>query len=203
MNKLSGLQLDALLEVFNIGAGRAASALSEIVNEEVRLSVPSVEFRHCTELNNSMLALSQAQLGMVTQQFSGAFEAEASLIFTEDSALKIVRDMMGSQISIEELAEFEQEAMSELGNIILNACLSALADMLGFELESTLPSYTVCNAEQIIDSLVGQEDQRYVMILHIDLDIEHRQLNGRLIFLFSSSSLHILCERLDDFLGKI
>jgi chemotaxis protein CheC len=203
MDKLSDLHLDALSEVFNIGAGRAAASLSEIVAEEVKLSVPSVEFRKCSELNAKVLSLDQSQLGVVKQQFSGAFNAEASLLFTEDSALEIMRDMMGSQISVEELAEFEQEAMCELGNIILNACLSAMADMLEIQLESSLPSYTVCNSDEVIRSIVGVEDQMYIMILHIDLVIERRQVNGRLIFLFSSTSLSMLRVQIDTFLKKI
>ncbi len=203
MDKLSDLHLDALSEVFNIGAGRAAASLSEIVNEEVKLSVPSVEFRKCTELNAKVLSLDQSQLGVVRQQFSGLFNADASLLFTEESALEIMRDMMGSQMSIEELAEFEQEAMCELGNIILNACLSAMADMLAIELESSLPSYQVCNCDDLIDNIIGTEDQMYIMILHIDLEIERRQVNGKLIFLFSSSSLNLLHTKIDNFLNTI
>jgi chemotaxis protein CheC len=203
LDNLSDLHLDALSEVFNIGAGRAAASLSEIVSEEVKLSVPAIEFRKCSELNAKVLSLDQSQLGVVRQQFSGVFNADASLLFTEDSALEIMRDMMGSHISVEELAEFEQEAMCELGNIILNACLSAMADMLDIQLESSLPSYAVCNSDDVIRSIVGVEDQMYVMILHIDLEIERRQVNGRLIFLFSSSSLNMLRTQLDAFLNKI
>ena len=66
---------------------------------------------------------SDAKFGAVSQQFSGPFDADAVLLFTEENTLEIVRDMMGSQMSIEELAEFEQEAMCELGNIILECLL--------------------------------------------------------------------------------
>ena len=203
MNNLSDLHLDALSEVFNIGAGRAAASLSEIVSEEVKLSVPSVEFRKCSDLSAKVLSLEQTQLGVVSQKFSGAFTADASLLFTEDSALEIMRDMMGSQISIEELAEFEQEAMCELGNIILNACLSAMADMLNIQLDSSLPNYHVCNADEVIESIIATEDQMYIMILHIDLKIERRHVNGTLIFLFSSASLGALRQQIDLFLNKI
>lgn len=127
MIALSELQLDALTEVFNIGAGRAASGLSEIVGDEVKLSVPRVQFYQSSEINAKALSLNSPRLGAVRQHFSGPFNADAMLLFTEERALEVVRDMMGSQLSVEELAEFEQEAMCELGNIILNACLSAMA----------------------------------------------------------------------------
>lgn len=203
MNHLSDLHLDALAEVFSIGAGRAALSLSEIVGDEVRISVPSVQIINSEDINATTLSLNSGRFGAVTQHFSGPFDAEAVLLFTEEQALKIVSDMMDSQMSIEQLAEFEHEAMCELGNIILNACLSAMADMLIFTLESSLPDYTVASADEILYRLKQNSDQPYVLVLHIDLAIEKRHTAGNLVFLLSSSSLTNLATHLDQFLGNI
>lgn len=203
MNTLTALHLDALTEVFNVGAGRAAASLSEIVGDEVKLSVPSIEIKKYSEADASIFALNSARFGAVSQQFSGPFDAQAMLLFTEDHALEIVRDMMGSQMSIEELAEFEQEAMCELGNIILNACLSAMADMLQISLNSSLPSYQIATTEEIFKGISHSPDQPYILILHIDLTIEKRHSEGHLIFLLSSMSLRNLVVQIERFLGNI
>lgn len=203
MNTLTALHLDALTEVFNVGAGRAAASLSEIVGDEVKLSVPSIEIKKYSEADASIFALNSARFGAVSQQFSGPFDAQAMLLFTEDHALEIVRDMMGSQMSIEELAEFEQEAMCELGNIILNACLSAMADMLQISLNSSLPSYQIATTEEIFKGISNSPDQPYILILHIDLTIEKRHSEGHLIFLLSSMSLRNLVVQIERFLGNI
>ncbi|MFC0351598.1 chemotaxis protein CheC [Undibacterium danionis] len=203
MESLSELHLDALAEVFNVGAGRAAASLSEIVGDEVKLSVPSIEVKRTSEINAAAMDFSSPKFGVVSQNFSGPFDAQALLLFTESHALEIVRDMMGSQMSIEELAEFEQEAMCELGNIILNACLSAIADMLHISLNSSLPDYKIATTEEIFKSLHSSEDQPYVLVLHIDLSIEKRHSEGHLIFLLSSMSLHSLVAHLEHFLGNI
>jgi chemotaxis protein CheC len=203
MNHLSDLHLDALAEVFSIGAGRAALSLSEIVGDEVRISVPSVQLVNAEEINSATLSLNSGRFGAVNQRFSGPFNAEAVLLFTEDQALKIVSDMMGSQMSIEELAEFEHEAMCELGNIILNACLSAMADVFNFTLESSLPDYAVASADEILYRLKEGANQPYVMVLHIDLTIEKRHTSGNLVFLLSSASLVNLVDHVDQFLGKL
>ncbi len=203
MNSLTELHLDALSEVFNVGAGRAAASLSDIVGEEVRLSVPSVEIRKSSEIDVSSMGLQSDRFGAVHQTFSGSFEAEAILLFTEEHALKIVRDMMGSQISLEDLAEFEQEAMCELGNIILNACLSAMADMLSIPLNCSLPDYSVASTEEIFRRVSNDAQQPYVLLLHIDLAIESRHSEGHLIFLLSSTSLADLVTQLDHFLGAV
>lgn len=203
MSDFSELHLDALAEVFSIGAGRAALSLSEIVGDEVRISVPSVQIVSSKDINSSILSLNDGRFGAVTQHFSGPFNAEAVLLFTEEQALKIVSDMMGSQMSIEDLAEFEHEAMCELGNIILNACLSAMADILHFTLESSLPSYRVASADEILYRLKEDSDQPYVMVLHIDLSIEKRHTAGNLVFLLSSTSLTSLVIHINQFLGSI
>jgi len=203
MNTLSELHLDALSEVFNVGAGRAAASLSEIVGDEVLLSVPSVEIRKSSDLDLSAISLESNRFGTVHQTFSGTFQAEALLLFTEEHALEIVRDMMGSQISLEDLAEFEQEAMCELGNIILNACLSAMADMLNIPLDCSLPDYTVATTEEIFRRVSDDEKQPYVLLLHIDLAIEKRRSEGHLIFLLSSTSLESLIIQIERYLGEI
>jgi chemotaxis protein CheC len=203
VNTLSELHLDALVEVFNVGAGRAAASLSEIVGDEVRLSVPSIEIKKSSEADASVLELNSSKFGVVSQNFSGPFEAQALLLFTESHALEIVRDMMGSQMSIEEIAEFEQEAMCELGNIILNACLSAMADMLTISLDSSLPNYKIASVEDIFAGLNQSEDQPYLLLLHIDLAIEKRHSEGHLIFLLSSMSLKNLVIQIERFLGAI
>jgi chemotaxis protein CheC len=203
VNSLTDLHLDALTEIFNVGAGRAASSLSEIVGDEVKLSVPAVEIIKSDEVSAKVLTLSSARFGAVSQSFSGPFDAEAVLLFTEEHALEIVRDMMGSQMSIEELAEFEQDAMCELGNIILNACLSSMADMLGIALNSSLPSYMIASLAEILDRISGGADQPYILLLHIDLVIEKRYTKGHLIFLLSSTSLRNLVTHIQRFIGAI
>lgn len=203
MNSLSDLQLDALTEIFNIGAGRAASSLSEIVNDEVRLSVPRVQLYQSSEINADALSLDSPRLGAVKQSFSGPFNADAMLLFTEERAMKIVHDMMGSQVGIEDVAEYEQEAMCELGNIILNACLSSMADMLDLTLDSSLPVYSVGATDAVLRQIILETNQPLILVLHINLSIEKRHLQGYLVFLLSSSSLQKLLAHIDRFISGI
>nr|WP_034334121.1 chemotaxis protein CheC [Herbaspirillum sp. B39] len=204
MSILNEIERDALTEIFNVGAGRAAQSLSEIVGDEVRLSVPSVEVLRSGAIDEQVLPRTRGRFATVSQNFDGPFDAEAVLLFTEDRALSIVRDMMGSQMSLDELAEFEREAMCELGNIILNACLSAMADMLDITSTSRFRQFWVSSPDEISARLASaQGDESYVLVLHIDLVIEKHQTDGHLIFLLSSSSLHALVEHVQRYLGKI
>ena len=204
MSALTDIEIDALTEIFNVGAGRAALSLSEIVGDEVQLSVPALDVLRTREIDEHVLALASPRFAAVSQIFDGPFDAEAVLLFAEAHALEIVRDMMGSQMALEDLAEFEQEAMCELGNIILNACLSAMADMLGITLNSSLPEYRVSSPQEISMRLAADESgDTYVLVLHIDLLIEKHQTSGHLIFLLSSTSLNKLVTHIQRYLNGI
>lgn len=203
MITLTELQTDALAEMFNVGAGHAAASLSEIVGDEVLLSIPRIAFCRREELGTSLALLRSERLGAVRQDFSGAFSVNASLLFTEDKALEIVREMLGSQVSVDDLPEFEQEAMCELGNIILNACMASISEMLGVEMTSTLPQYLVNRTETVLHELTSDMQQPVVLVLHIDLTIEKRETHGALVFLLSSASFHELIAAVDRFLARI
>jgi len=67
----------------------------------------------------------------VAQDFSRPFNTEAILMLPEDHSLEMVRMMLGGSYSMDELSELEQEAMAEIGNILLNACIGSMAKAPG------------------------------------------------------------------------
>src|SRR2546426_8959442 len=149
MLNLNEIQHDALVEIFNIGAGQAAAALSGIVNEEVAMSVPSISFQNRAAAAQMLDNCEARRICGVSQHYIGAFNTEAILIFLEDKSLEFVRLMVGDAISMEDLTEMEQEAMCEIGNIILNSCVGTLANMFGSELQGSLPLYMTGTSEDI------------------------------------------------------
>ena len=195
--------MEALTEIFNIGAGRAAASLSSVVASSVKLSVPRIELYDVADVDIDALGLGQARLGAVLQSYAGPFDAQAMLLFPEANALEIVRDMLGSTMSVEELSELEQETMCEVGNIILNACLSAMADVLGVSFEATLPSYSIESLSTLLKNSIDDPGQPLMLILNIDMIIEKRNTQGFLAFLLSYPSLDMLMAHIDRFLGKI
>ncbi|MFL6710953.1 MAG: chemotaxis protein CheC, partial [Massilia sp.] len=138
---LDALQHDALVELFNIGVGRAANALGEIVGEEVTMSVPTIRFLPRAQARSLLASSSagEARVCGVRQHYDGGFRTEAIIMFAEDACLDLVRLMVGDAVPADELTAMEQEAMGEIGNIVLNSCLGTLADLLEQELCGSLP----------------------------------------------------------------
>lgn len=201
MFNLTELQHDALVEIFNIGVGHAARAMSEIVNEEVTMSVPSISFVNRADAAEMLGNKDAARVCGVSQHYQGAFSTEAILMFPEDKSLDIVRLMVGESVPLKELTEMEQEAMSEIGNIILNSCIGTLANIFSQELSGSLPVYHVGTSEEILNASGGAA-QAVVLMLHIDFILETHQIHGYVAFILDMSALHDLQDQVDRYLSK-
>ena len=203
MFNLSELENDALIEIFNIGVGQAASSMSAIVNEAVRMSVPSISFIPRVEAARLLGTPDTAQERIcgVSQHYRGAFETEAILMFPEDKSLEIVRMMVGESVPLKELTDMEQEAMCEIGNIILNSCVGTLANIFQRELEGSLPQYHVGTSDEILTA-TGSPADAVVLMLHIDFLLEKHQIHGYVAFVLDISALHDLKEQINLYIAR-
>lgn len=202
MFQLNELQHDALVELFNQGVGQAAAAMSQIVREEVTMSVPTIAFQTRAEVAQALGGPELRRICAVTQSYDGAFNTEAILMFPEEKSLEIVRLMVGQAVTMEELSEMEQEAMSEIGNIILNSCMSTLANIAGKELHGSLPMYRIGTSDQILGAS-GNQWNGMVLTLKIDFNIEKHEINGYVAFLLDMTALNDLQAYLDQYLSGL
>ena len=206
MIALTELERDALTEIFNIGVGLAAGVLSQMVNESVRLSVPLVELTSQQNARNYYIAREQRPLCAIRQTYSGEVTTDAILMFPEENSLELVRLMVGGDLPLEQLTEMEQDAMAEIGNIILNAVISSLSSTLNLTFEGSLPEVSVVSVEDIFSPLhaaaQGQEEQSAVLALTIDFSLSARQISGYLAFLLDIPSGTHLISHLNGFIGN-
>lgn len=202
MIALGELEQDALTEIFNIGVGLAADALYQMTGEHVPLSVPVVELTS-QHIAQQRYARGQEALYAIRQTYNGAFTTEAVLMFPQESSLALVRMMTGPELANEDLPEVAQDAMAELGNIILNAVISQLASTLGLRLEGTLPTVSAVQADSVLAGLAAPSAQSHsqVLALMIDFQLSAQQVQGDLAFLLDAQSSENLIARLTDYVA--
>jgi chemotaxis protein CheC len=123
-------------------------------------------------------------------------------MFPEEKSLEIVRLMVGQSLSLEELSEMEQEAMSEIGNIILNSCMATLANASGKELQGSLPMYRIGTGNDILGQ-PGKPWDGVVMTLKIDFNIERHHIYGYVAFLLDLPALQDLTQYIDSYLAGV
>jgi len=200
---LNELQADVLKEMFNLGAGNAAAALSEMMSdEEILLSVPDVRFVALQELVNEAKRGSDGNLCGVMQTFNGAIEGEAIMLYAEDESLLLVRRMVGSLVPVEHIREMESEALAEVGNIVLNSCLSAFADLFEEEITTGLPQVRIGDHEDVV-TMSGQHalDER-VLYLRTRFALSTTSLVGHIGFFLSAACIDQLGGLLDAYVER-
>ena len=204
MNALSELELDALTEIFNIGVGLAADILSQMVSESVQLSGPLIELTDQCSASEKFQKRESRPLCAIRQTYSGEVTTEAILMFPEENSLELVRSMVGGEVPLEHLTEMEQDAMAEIGNIILNAVISQLSSTLRLPFEGSLPSVSLINGGTLFANSAPNQDPHNtssVLMLTIDFSLSSRQVSGYLAFLLDIPSSERLAERLGGFIG--
>lgn len=202
MLEFTDLERDALGEIFNIGVGQAAASLSQMLGDHIELSVPSFTFVSRIQAASALTQDAGKRICGISQYFQGIFDADAILMFPENKSLEIVRLLVGGDIPIEELTAMEQEALSEIGNIILNALIGTLGNIVNSEFHCTLPTYHFGTSGEILHTKSKNPDDM-VLLLHIGLSLERHQIDGHIAFLLDVNSVQGLKDCIGRFLGGI
>lgn len=193
---LSELETDALTELVNVSVSKAAVTLSRMMGGGVSLTVPQVRILPRDEAA-ATLRTDEAddRLVAVGESFDGPFSGAAVLVFPVSNSLELVRAVLPHLADLDEIIEMEQEALSEIGNIIINSCLSTLANMLKERITTSLPRVIYGGAGEILlrpDAQETEEDADRVMVFHVDFLMRERGLRGFIVIVMSVSSLMAL-----------
>jgi chemotaxis protein CheC len=199
---LSDLELDALTELVNIGVGRAANSLREMVGEQVLLSVPNVKLVSRADAIGILSDREESRLVAVHQIFEGDITGRALLIFPETKSLELVRAVTGGELPLEDIIELEQEALAETGNIILNGCLATIANMLQRSLKMSLPEILRGESRDLFSLEPPPEAGDVVMFLYIDFAVRERDIRGYVAMLMDMPSLTALRLLLQEFIAR-
>jgi len=199
--ELTPIERDAFAEIANMGVARAATSLRQMLGEQVLLSVPAVHIvtrevaAELVERDNS------SKLVAVQQSFEGPFSGRALLIFPEAQSLELVRSIVGADQSLEDVIDLEQEALAETGNVILNACLATIANVLRKSMRMSLPTIIRGDGATLFAQLPGGGN--LVLFLYIDFTIKSRGMRGFIALLMDLPSIAALKEIVQDFIEKV
>lgn len=202
MIQLTPDEYDAMLEVFNIAMGSAADTLSQMVNDEVTLSVPAFEFITLEQLLEREGDAAHKSVCSVAQKISGAFDAEAILMFNGEQAFRVVEAMLGEQpeelTPVDAFSEIQQEAMTEIGNVVLNACMGSIANMFQSEFHISLPSYRISSYSDLLEQTSSHGE--IVLLLLIDFGLRRQEVQGHLAFLMNLPAMRELQQQIQRLL---
>jgi chemotaxis protein CheC len=138
----------------------------------------------------------------VHQVFEGDIVGRAFLIFPETNSVELVRAVTGGELSLEEIIELEQEALAETGNIVLNGCLSTIANLLQRRLRISLPEVLRGEGTAFFRLPPPPEAGDVVMFVYINFEMRQRNIQGYLAMLMDMPSLAVLRGLVRDFIAR-
>ena len=185
IRSLKALQLDALREVANIGAGHAATALSQMTGGTIMISVPQINIARLEDVP-PQISGPEEPVAAVLMNMLGDLTGRTLLVFPKPTAMRLSELMLRRpQGSSKDLGELEQSAIKEAGNILSGAYMNALSDFMGLMLLPSPPSLAIDMSTAVLTTAYLQfgSDRDYVFCVESEFYMQDLQEKLRGFFL--------------------
>lgn len=195
---LSNLEIDTLREVGSIGTGNAATALSQLIGQEVRITLPEVRIMGYNEAIE-WIGGAEAVTAGVLVELGGEINGIMLSVQQMDFVNLVLENMMEKTIAdYTELNEMDNSALVEVGNIMISTFISALSGLAGISTRPTVPAFTVDMQGAILAvpmaAFGGQSD--YILTIGGNFICNHKQVPCRLLLSPDIRSLNFLLGKL-------
>ena len=196
---LTTAQQDALIELINIGFGRAAAALSKLTGHRVQLEVPQVVMCPIDEMADRLRPMLADEIATVHQIFSGPVNGDALLVLDQNSAA-ILKELLTDEPALPlEIDRSAREVVTEIGNIVLNACLGTFGNLLKVQVSFSVPHLTLDTLESVVGSVaIDRQGVRYALIIHSSFRLRNSSLTGYLVIVLGVASIERLMQALEQ-----
>ena len=196
--ELTPRQQDALIELLNIGFGRAGASLSQLTGHRVLLEVPEVSIHPVTELRDVLGTVFDSDIASVHQIFAGPVAGDALLVVDHRAAgllKQLLTDEPPLPLAVDASA---REVLTEVGNILLNACLGTFGNLLDVQVSFSVPQLNLDTLQDVLQSLmINREGIRYAMLVHAGFKLRDAEVRGYLVIVLSVASLDRLIRSVE------
>lgn len=194
---LKELQLDALREVANIGAGHAATALSQMTNRTIMIAVPEVNVRALEDVTD-LVGAPDTVIAAVMMHMMGDLTGRTLVLFPESSARTLCDILLRRPAGTTgEFGAMEQSGIKEAANILASAYLNALSDFMGMMLVPSVPSLVVDLSAAVLTTahLNFGHHRDYVFCVDTSFRVEGTEpLRGHFLLLPDMPSLRAIFD---------
>lgn len=197
IDNLSEIQLDTIREISNIGMGNAATALSQLINQTVHITVPRaliVDFNEIAQvIGGEELLVAAAYVQVV-----GAARGHLVLVFPAEDVRTLIHLILPGADSDVTKDELARSAVQEIGNILASSFLRSLAEMTQLNLLPTVPAVAVDYAGSIVTYVVASmyEITEKLVVVKTEFDVSGKRIAGHCVFVPEPGSLRIILDSL-------
>jgi chemotaxis protein CheC len=197
--ELTATQYDALVELLNIGFGRAAAALSTLTGHRVLLAVPQVAVHPIAALDKALRTVLSDDVASVHQIFSGPVGGDA-LLLLDFAAAGSLKELLTNEPALPlPIDASAREVLTEVGNILLNACLGTFGNILKVQVSFSVPQLNLDTLRHVMQSLlINREGLRYALVVQAEFKLKDAEVTGYLVIVLSVASLDRLIRAVEQ-----
>ncbi len=197
IRKATERQMDVLREFINVGVGRAAASLNAMVKRQVILEVPYVKVLSPLQFKAETQDLTEKKLSSVKIGFYGPFSGTAALIIHPQSASRLAVVLSGDSAAASAPGSLYEETLREVGNIVLNAVLGSLGNILKHQISYSLP---VCEESTIKNIFFTERigNESVFLLVRTRFQIREIEVEGNIVLLFTVGTFDTLLSAIDE-----
>jgi len=183
--QLNDDQKDAMQEVINIGASHAATALSQMVNKEIKIGIPTQKLIPIEETVECVQY--EEVIAGVFLKIQGELPTYVLMLIGFESALQLSNLLLGSKPDLYkgDLDEMEQSAIKEVGNIVMSSFFDSLSELIGISMIPGPPSLAYDMPSTILEYIMLQlgEIAQEVVVFNCLINEENEKMFDINLFL--------------------
>lgn len=191
---LTATHITALKALIDQGSSQAADVLNMMTGSDIRLQVPSVSMLDARDEKNG---LGDDQLSAVQLGFQGSFSGISLLIFSLDNGAQLATALTGEEPASPGFDDLRVEALTEVGNMVLNGVMGSIGNTLQQRLEYALPVYHEASINHLLGPRTPGNDTA-ALIGQTQFTIEQLDFDGAIILVFTPDSAQALVAALDN-----
>ncbi len=195
--KLTERQSDALSELINIAFARTGAALSELTGHRVVLNPPEVAVYRAPELRGALAKFVPGDVASIHQVFAGPVAGDALLILNYQGAVHLTDLLTDGHNPSNYLDESAREVLTEVGNILLNACLGMFGNLLNVHVTFSVPRLHLETLDELIANTTSKTEMHYALVVYTAFQLRDSSVKGFLVIVLSVASLDRLIQEVD------
>lgn len=196
--KLTERQNDALTELINIAFARTGAALSELTGQRVVLNPPEVAVYRTEELRGALAKFVPGDVASIHQVFAGPVAGDALLLLNYEGAIQLTDLLTDGHNPSNFLDESAREVLTEVGNILLNACLGMFGNLLNVHVTFSVPRLHLETLDELIASITtNKTEMHYALVIYTAFQLRDSSVRGFLVIVLSVTSLDRLIHEVD------
>lgn len=165
---LNEMHKDVLLEIGNIGTGNALTSLSQLTSNPIQMELPSIRITDMNSLPDIIDCPGATNAGVVID-VHGDMDCVITFLLNEQFTKVIAEELTGEALEdVAHMNEMQESSIREVGNIMCNAYLNALASMLESEFSVSLPSLKLGSSKDILDTFSSEFKDETPELLFIE-----------------------------------